>query len=291
MRRSNFTTPCVTSVALVVLASSTHPVDAGTIQLSITDTTPWNLINPGDTIRVRADVEMTDYPSTPMTGFDAVLSSDGEALMTYVGGTPDGDSPAYVPGNDAYRDTPGGPYVVESESNYDLNRARGFGELSQKTVHPSIHPLNYGPLGQYLDGNDGLWEWDITLSADIPLSQFVMDLLSANVYAFSITSAPLDGTVVSGATFQVRPVGDLNDDGFVGLDDLDVILNHWNQSIAPGGPLADPSGDGFAGLDDLDIVLNNWNAGTPPASTDVPEPVTGVLLVLSAPVWLLKRRG
>ncbi len=66
--------------------------------------------------------------------------------------------------------------------------------------------------------------------------------------------------------------GDLNDDGFVGLDDLDIILSAWNQSIPPADSAADPSGDGFVGLDDLDIVLNNWNAGTPPAASAVPEP-------------------
>ncbi len=74
--------------------------------------------------------------------------------------------------------------------------------------------------------------------------------------------------------------GDLDGDGFVGLSDLDIILNNWNQSIPPGDPLADPTGDNFVGLADLDIVLNNWNAGTPPsASTSIPEPATSVLLM------------
>ena len=60
--------------------------------------------------------------------------------------------------------------------------------------------------------------------------------------------------------------GDLNGDGFVGLDDLDLVLGNWNQNVTPGDKLSgDPSGDGFVGLDDLDIVLGNWNAGTPAA--------------------------
>ena len=75
-------------------------------------------------------------------------------------------------------------------------------------------------------------------------------------------------------------IGDLNADGFVGLDDLDIVLNNWNQNIPPANPQADPSGDGYVGLDDLDIVLNNWNTGTPPGDTaNIPEP--GALALLA----------
>ncbi len=84
--------------------------------------------------------------------------------------------------------------------------------------------------------------------------------------------------------------GDLNGDGFVGLSDLDIILNNWNQSIPPGDPLADPTGDNFVGLADLDIVLNNWNAGTPPGSASIPEPASLALLSLGG-VAVLRRRG
>ncbi len=68
--------------------------------------------------------------------------------------------------------------------------------------------------------------------------------------------------------------GDLDGDGFVGLSDIDIVLNNWNQNVPPANPAADPTGDGFVGLDDLDIVLSNWNAGTPPADTyrRIPEP-------------------
>ena len=60
--------------------------------------------------------------------------------------------------------------------------------------------------------------------------------------------------------------GDLNKDGFVGIDDLNTVLGNWNQSVAPGDWFAgDPSGDGFVGITDLNTVLGNWNAGTPPA--------------------------
>ncbi len=56
--------------------------------------------------------------------------------------------------------------------------------------------------------------------------------------------------------------GDLNGDSFVGLDDLEIILNHWTQTVTPGNlSQGDASGDGVIGLEDLDIVLDNWNTG------------------------------
>jgi len=60
--------------------------------------------------------------------------------------------------------------------------------------------------------------------------------------------------------------GDLDGDGFVGINDLNIVLANWNQNVPPANPLADPSGDGFVGIDDLNAVLGNWNAGTPPTA-------------------------
>lgn len=85
--------------------------------------------------------------------------------------------------------------------------------------------------------------------------------------------------------------GDLNNDGFVGIDDLNLVLGNWNRDVPPANPLADPSGDGFVGIDDLNAVLSNWNTGTP-ASRHVgvsPEP-TSTLIWSSCLIWLSCRR-
>ncbi len=83
--------------------------------------------------------------------------------------------------------------------------------------------------------------------------------------------------------------GDLNGDGFVGLGDLDIVLNNWNQNVAAGDPLlGDPSGDGFVGLDDLDLVLNNWNSGTPPTAA-IPEPASLWLFLALSGVTVRRR--
>ena len=86
-------------------------------------------------------------------------------------------------------------------------------------------------------------------------------------------------------------VGDLDGDGFVGINDLNIVLANWNQNVPPANPLADPSGDGFVGIDDLNAVLGNWNAGTPPnAGANVPEPASIALLSVGALATLKRRR-
>ena len=84
--------------------------------------------------------------------------------------------------------------------------------------------------------------------------------------------------------------GDLNGDGYVGLDDLQPILDHWNQTVTLGdasmGDIAGPGGsgpDGYVGLDDLQPVLDHWNEGTPPTlpSANIPEPTTISILGLA----------
>src|SRR5690606_33419459 len=87
--------------------------------------------------------------------------------------------------------------------------------------------------------------------------------------------------------FEVIPqdepgiAGDLNGDGFVGQDDLNLILGNWGQNVTPGDlNFGDPSGDGFVGQDDLNEVLGGWGQGTPPVAA-VPEPGTFLLLGLA----------
>jgi Trypsin len=85
--------------------------------------------------------------------------------------------------------------------------------------------------------------------------------------------------------------GDLNGDGFVGIDDLNIVLNRWNQTVSIPVPQAgDPSGDNFVGIDDLNIVLSDWNQGTPPGlSTPIPEPASSAILCLMSCVFACGR--
>ncbi len=81
-------------------------------------------------------------------------------------------------------------------------------------------------------------------------------------------------------TLDVVLEGDLNNDGFVGSADLNLVLGNFNQTVDAGVLLqGDPSGDGFVGSVDLNTVLGNWNAGTPPVvGAAIPEPSAIVIL-------------
>lgn len=77
--------------------------------------------------------------------------------------------------------------------------------------------------------------------------------------------------------------GDFDGDGFVGIEDLNLVLGNWNTSIPSGAQsLGDGSGDGFVGIEDLNLVLGNWNAGTPlPPVSTVPEPAAALTILLA----------
>jgi len=105
-------------------------------------------------------------------------------------------------------------------------------------------------------------------SHDSQLDFAARDLEGFAPYMTVVTSGPLEG--------------DLNDDGFVGSADLDIVRGAWGQTVEAGClPCGDPSGDGMVNSADLDIVRGNWGATSAAA---VPEPS---LVALFAAVFAL----
>ena len=93
----------------------------------------------------------------------------------------------------------------------------------------------------------------------------------------------------------MRNRGDVTGEGFVGADDLVMILTNWGQTgivpwengdIAPYGDGSNP-GDDFIGADDYVDVVTFW--GTTYGGEPVPEPATLGLLLLGG-LALLRRR-
>ena len=118
-------------------------------------------------------------------------------------------------------------------------------------------------------------------SGSTPFGTHAQIVWAAPASGFIFLSVEADGGSVGDYLISVASttaiMGDLDSDGFVGINDLNIVLGNWNLNVPPGDPLADPSGDGFVGIDDLNIVLGNWNAGTPPvaeASSSQEEGVT-----------------
>ncbi|GAB4110468.1 MAG: hypothetical protein Kow00105_19240 [Phycisphaeraceae bacterium] len=84
-------------------------------------------------------------------------------------------------------------------------------------------------------------------------------------------------------------IGDINKDGFVGIDDLNAVLSNFGHDVTPMlGP--DANWDGYVGIDDLNAVLGDWNVASPSIPTVVPEPTVVTVLIASGAALLIRRR-
>lgn len=143
-------------------------------------------------------------------------------------------------------------------------------------------------------GGDAVTHWfrfELPTNAALHVVEFdsydpALGAYSEGLYGHVSTSAISLDTFTFAAAIQ----GDLDGNGFVGIDDLNIVLGNWNQSVPPADPAADPSADGFVGIDDLNLVLGNWNSGVPPALGAVaPEPAASGLFALGC-LAMLRRR-
>jgi PEP-CTERM motif len=164
----------------------------------------------------------------------------------------------------------GGSFITASEFEYDLRLRSGVADIHAVAATLNGAPIGFGPVSA---------------------SSGTLSVTYANGATEDLTFIRTGGTLnlIEALAFIE---GDLDGDGFVGIADLNIVLDNWNQLVLPGDPLADPSGDGFVGIVDLDIVLGNWNAGTPPGNTsaNVPEPASLSLLGVVLACMTFRRR-
>ena len=158
-------------------------------------------------------------------------------------------------------------------------------------IASAIKGEHASPAGQFWDmlltkfdpsGNE-LWsQLIVTDGYDEGRSVIVDD--EDNVYLTGHSSDSLGGPNAGSndaVLIKFTPVtGDLNGDDYVGLDDLQLILNNWNNTVPTHVPSVDLDNDGFIGLNDLDVILTRWNTSLPNHSpTSIPEPATAALLI------------
>jgi len=171
---------------------------------------------------------------------------------------------------------------------------------SQEVFIANASPMGSGVKQSISDFSTAAWH-PVTLNPGTELSRsedlvFLPEgaVQAAGIYTDDMvnnyTSHRFDTYEIQGEASGNGLDGDLNDDGFVGGDDLDIVRSFWGQNVTAGDlELGDPSGDGFVGGDDLDIVRANWGQGTPPVPTGVPEP-TWLAMILGGAIIMLARR-
>jgi hypothetical protein len=75
---------------------------------------------------------------------------------------------------------------------------------------------------------------------------------------------------------MVAPIpGDVNNDGFVDIFDINLVSANWGT---PGGPVGDANGDGNVDIFDINLISANW---MPSGGTAVPEPCSVLLAGLA----------
>jgi len=133
------------------------------------------------------------------------------------------------------------------------------------------------------------WTTNTDETGDLALSRITLAETAMGTWSFQVTAAPAPGPklVTSGriSAGVIYMAGDLTSDGFVGQQDLDVLLDSWGASVSP-GELPDLSGDGLIGQNDLDMVLRDWGRGV-----HCPEPATILTMAVGLLVLIRRRWG
>ncbi len=156
--------------------------------------------------------------------------------------------------------------------------------LSQSVIadgqwHQYAWSLQNSALWSAAEGGDGILGDTISLDSIVFAGGQDSLIFLDDIFYAPPTSGPI--------------VGDLNSDGFVGIQDINIILSHWNQTVPKGDWTqgdVEGVGDGFVGISDLNVVLTNWNQGAPPGDVLALVPEPGTLAALSLALGLNQTR-
>jgi hypothetical protein len=198
-----------------------------------------------------------------------------------------------------------GMFWQQGEADQNISRAPFYEDNLNNFIASVRSDLGLPDLRFYI----GALHEDAALQNLDTLRQAQMDVAAADPNAYFVETSHLTlkldlihfnstgqvglGEAYADAYLRASNPADRDLDGFVGIEDMNIILGEWNQQVAPDSH-SDPSGDGFVGIADLNVVLGNWNAGTPPlaeASAVVPEPGSLLLLGLGAISLVTRIRG
>ncbi len=237
------------------------------------------------------------FTSSILTGSGFFIVSTNNNAVPQVPGVPDGEIAtfsSYFPFtsnviDDGALEYGAVPYTPGTNVNIKMVYRPGVGsDATADLVKPAslefiVDGITSGviALGNLENGIDDGTRLGLYLQSDVPFVDAATEAVTAAFTNVSIATL-LDG--------------DLNADGFVGIEDLNIVLSNWNQAQVPEVSViddirADPSNDNFVGIEDLNLILGNWNAGTPPPpGSVVPEPAGLAVLSLGG-LAMLRRRA
>jgi hypothetical protein len=177
--------------------------------------------------------------------------------------------------------TANNPITITSNPDFSLNYSAPFDDDTNLPGYFDVTPGGDGfNISDAIDSNNN--PVNLTSIAYVRLRS-----VSDSAFPFGTSLAPdVDYLQV------LELPGDLDADGFVGINDLNLVLANWNNAVPPGAQsLGETDGDGFVGIDDLNLALANWNTGTPPPpGSNVPEPATALMLASTMTLFCLRRR-
>lgn len=198
------------------------------------------------------------------------------------GGTPgDSDTIGTTTINGDYTQQAGGTLALGMKSNGTFDRLVVNGEL---TLGGALTLTDDEGFFFNIGGHLDLIDWTHLSGTFDSIALFDLAALGLNGIAWNTQDLYTTGEV------SFERTGDLNTDGFVGVEDLDILLANWGQTTHPynfaGGDL---TGDGLADAADLAIIQANWGDGTPPG-VNIPEPGSLALLGLTGLALMRRRR-
>jgi hypothetical protein len=212
-------------------------------------------------------------PQPPVIG-QTVFDDDGSSGW-YLDPTPY-DNAEYTTYTEYSQDLGGGTINTGKKYTGATGAAVGLVDLFSTALHEIGHLLGFS----------GTWRGNkIRIQPPLPYAGTVVPMTGSHInittalmYPYATTNVRTFGSEVDilaaaqaagWTTFDLDPsfplpiFGDLNNDGFVGQADLDMVLDNWGDTVDPAEPF-DFNNDGFVGQADLDVVLDNWGDGTPP---------------------------
>jgi uncharacterized protein (TIGR03790 family) len=254
-------------------------------------------------------VIVDDDPNTPAAGVDRmaslafdVLEPNGQALV-FDGTTADViDAPRPVIGYVSHGSHAAGSGYIDNLE-FDLADGAVFHTWESFNAYSFEEDNNLygqGLIGEWIEagGTAGLGhvQEPSASAANVANEDILWDmLLQGYTYAEAAWAATPQlsfvNTVVGDPLMVLRPwvQGDANLDGIVGLDDLNLVLTQWNQSVTGGIVEGDLDGDNYVGIKDINILLSKWQADNQSAAPLViPEPAAVWTVVCG--VGLMMRR-